>query len=180
MPCYKQSIALPLGLLLGAATYAAPAMAEKNSTADPNSAAMAAERVFVVYAKVLKVTPIISRSRVSEPVETCRLVSTAERADTRPRSRGIEPPHRVLRSAIDSLIGGSRNRHSQRGHSTAHEVVEQCTQTERFKDVDAIRGYRVRYQYDGINYTKVMDHDPGDELALNARVTPQLYRYEQQ
>lgn len=68
----------------------------------------AAEDTFTVYAKVLKVTPVMRRTSVTEPFESCRLVSTAGEYRSAPRRRApIEPPHRVLRTLVGSLIGGA-------------------------------------------------------------------------
>ena len=173
----------------------------------------ATARAFTVSARVLKVTPIISRTQISEPVETCRLVSTSRHNDYRRSRRHIEPPHRVLRSVIGSLIGGAignqvgggRGRKAAtvagalagahiatRGSRDAYrdqydyrdngnrEVVEQCTQTSRIRHIEHIDGYRVRYRYNGQPFHKTMDHDPGEELQLTARVSPRTQSYDPQ
>lgn len=172
-----------------------------------------ADQAFTVSARVLKVTPIISRTEVSEPVETCRIVSTGRHDRYRRSHRPIEPPHRVLRSVIGSLIGGAignqvgggRGRKAAtvagalagahiatRGSRDAYrehydyrdgggrEVVEQCTQTSRIRHVEQVDGYRVRYRYNGQTFHKTMDHDPGEELQLTARIRPQNHSYDPQ
>lgn len=206
-----------LAICIGAQAQAAAGSAEidladpsEHDTQDP------ADQGYQVYARVLKVTPIISRTEVSEPVETCRLVSSSRHAASS-RHRHKQPPGRVLRSIVGSLIGGAignqvgdgrgrkaatiagalagahianrggqehqRNRHYDDYRNDGRygrEVIEQCTQTDRIRHVEQIDGYRVRYRYNGQTFSKIMDHDPGEELALTARISPQNRSYDPQ
>lgn len=73
--------------------------------------ASAAPQVFTAQAQVLRVDPIITRERITEPVEQCRLVSTRHPSAYSPHyQERIEPPHRVLRSVVGGLIGGAIGR----------------------------------------------------------------------
>ncbi len=63
---------------------------------------------FQAYGKVLKVTPIVRREQIVEPFEECRIVQDRRQTRFSPHHRQrIEPPHRVLRGIIGSVIGGA-------------------------------------------------------------------------
>ncbi len=83
--------------IIGLAPVATAAVADTNTGGS-----------FQAYGTVLKVTPIVNRERIVEPFEQCRVVQDRRQTRYSPNhQRRIEPPHRVVRTIVGSLIGGA-------------------------------------------------------------------------
>lgn len=84
----------------------APLLASTAMAQPPDSEPLGG--TFSAYGEVLKVTPIVRRQPVVEPYEQCRVVRDARQTRYSPHQRRrVEPPHRVLRTVVGSLIGGA-------------------------------------------------------------------------
>lgn len=76
-------------------------------------------------------------------------------------------------TAVGAVVGASIAndvRNKQRGGHT--EVQTRCRVANEYYTEERITGYRVRYEYNGQEYTTRSDYDPGDYIDLRVSVVP--------
>ncbi|MEM6707436.1 MAG: glycine zipper 2TM domain-containing protein [Pseudomonadota bacterium] len=72
------------------------------------TASASAQESYTDQARVVRVDPIITRERVTEPVEQCTTIEHAPVVRYQPPvHRRPPPPHDVVRSVVGGLIGGA-------------------------------------------------------------------------
>jgi len=187
---------VPKGLLnlllgIGACVFATAAAA----------AAAAGSESYYVYADVLDVEPLIERRTVSEPHRSCGLARNPYDSSYRDYDRDhAHPPRRngaatiiggVIGGLVGSQFGGgtgrkvlaitgamlgasiaNRARPHRHGSHTSHDTPQRCTTVVESREVEEIAGYRVRYLYQGEEFVKRVDGDPGDRIRVQVQVTP--------
>ena len=80
-------------------------------------------------------------------------------------------------AAAGALLGGALANNMSNDYSrsyTVTEPVQRCRIEHRYRTVEQITGYRVRYRYQGQVFTTRMDHRPGRfiRLRVSEHVTP--------
>ncbi len=68
-------------------------------------------------------------------------------------------------ASVASSVSRSRSRH-------AGYTPRRCTTVMTSREVEEVAGYRVRYVYQGEEFTKVVASDPGDRVRVQVQVTP--------
>jgi uncharacterized protein YcfJ len=78
-----------------------------------------------------------------------------------------------------AMVGASiANRASRRRHESYHtgygssHYPPRCTTVMDSREVEEIAGYRVHYLYQGQEFVKRVEHDPGDRIRVRVQVTP--------
>jgi uncharacterized protein YcfJ len=146
------------------------------------------------YADVVRVDPIRSQVRVSEPVRECR-------EETRYDSEGPFSYNHIGGTLIGGAIGTAVGNQIGRGsgkdvarvagaliggaighnvsvdrerqlHGDGGRVVERCEVRYRDRFEERIEGYDVTYEYAGREYVTRLPYDPGDRLQVRVDVTP--------
>lgn len=147
------------------------------------------------YARVLKVKPVYHYVTVSQPVQQCYPVERRTKVRKHHRHsahRGDRSGSTVVGAVIGgalgnvlgkatgtnrnvstiagALIGGSIGRDSHRNRYDHCEVVYQ--KTEKVREV---KGYNVKYRYEGESYRTFMRKHPGNKIKVRVRVSPAGY-----
>ncbi len=90
-----------------------------------------------------------------------------------------------------AVLGGSigrdinrQHRHRRNGHNNAgynnhrqsnqYQVIERCETVNDYRNEERLDGYRVEYEYEGRRYWTNTDYDPGNQIAVNVTVRPQI------
>ncbi len=148
-----------------------------------------------VYARVIKVVPVVRYVNVKVPVQECwderRTVQTAP-----PNTGGATVvgaiiggvignqfgggSGRAATTAVGALIGGSlaqkaavrRAEAEGRYGSSETYVVQRCGTTYEYREEERIDGYDVTYRYKGDTYLTRMPSDPGKRIRLRVTITP--------
>lgn len=73
-----------------------------------------------------------------------------------------------------ALAGASvaRSVSRSRSHHQSGYTPRRCTTVMASREVEEVAGYRVRYVYQGEEFTKVVASDPGDHVRVQVQVTP--------
>ncbi|GAC14700.1 glycine zipper 2TM domain-containing protein [Aliiglaciecola lipolytica] len=141
------------------------------------------------YARVVHVKPVYQYVTVNQPIEQCYPVKRTIRHNTDHRQRA----HSTIAGAViggvignaigdnrastvtGAIIGGAIGNHSQGPHYSTH-VTQHCeTVYESTKKVRKIRGYNVKYRYQGESYKTFMHQHPGNTVKVRVKVSP--YRH---
>lgn len=77
----------------------------------------------------------------------------------------------VTGAILGASIGRRVSRHRHEAYASPY-VPQQCTTVMETREVEEISGYRVRYLYQGQEFTKRVDDDPGDRIRVQVQVTP--------
>jgi len=146
------------------------------------------------FADVVRVEPLRSQVRVSEPVRECW-------QETRPVSDGPFAYNHVGRTLVGSAIGVAVGNQIGRGSgkdvarvagaliggAIGHNVsvdrqrqlggervqsYERCDVRYRERTEERIDGYEVTYEYAGREYVTRMPYDPGERIRVRVDVTP--------
>jgi len=146
------------------------------------------------FADVVRVEPLRSQVRVSEPVRECW-------QETRPASDGPFAYNHVGRTLVGSAIGVAVGNQIGRGSgkdvarvagaliggAIGHNVsvdrqrqlggdrvqsYERCDVRYRERIEERIDGYEVTYEYAGREYVTRMPYDPGERIRVRVDVTP--------
>lgn len=148
------------------------------------------------YARVIKAKPVYHYVTVSEPVEQCYPVK--KRRHHRHYSHngdrtGNTVAGAVLGGVIGNVIGDNRESTvagaiigGALGHNSSHHnshrnyrttrVVQHCeTVYEKTRKVREVKGYKVKYRYQGEKYKTFMRQHPGDKIKVRVRVSPVGY-----
>ncbi|MCH8894848.1 MAG: glycine zipper 2TM domain-containing protein [Proteobacteria bacterium] len=151
-----------------------------------------------VYARVIKVQPIIRYVTVKVPVRECW-----DERRYRSRYRSAYPDRggstivgaiiggvignqfgkghgRRATTALGALLGGSLARDAairraeREGRYEPREsyVVQRCTTSYDYREEERIDGYDVTYRYKGDTYLTRMPNDPGKRIRLRVSITP--------
>jgi uncharacterized protein YcfJ len=147
------------------------------------------------YADVVDVDPIVRQVRVEVPRKEC--FSEVQEVYTERRERVGPGPalvggliggvignqfgdgrSRRVATAAGALIGASiandtASRRATRYDSAPEErVVERCDVRYEQQFEERIDGYRVRYLYNGREYSTQLPYDPGDRIKIRVAVEP--------
>lgn len=143
------------------------------------------------YAKVVDVDPIVHQVRVETPRRECW-------DEVREVRAGYGDSHGMGGMVLGGIIGGVVG--NQIGHGRGNdvatvagtligaavghdiaakravyygpreEVIERCTVRYEQRYEERIEGYRVRYVYNGREYTTRLPYDPGDRIRVRVNV----------
>ncbi len=81
--------------------------------------------------------------------------------------------HRRATTAMGTAIGAAIGHDSDHSYQSPYHYTEQrCTVTTDYLNEERLQGYRVHYRYQGEEYVKRMDRDPG--RFVHIRVSHQL------
>lgn len=142
------------------------------------------------YARVIKAKPVYHYVTVSQPVEQCYQVKKRRNHRGHHGDRaGSTVAGAVLGGVIGNVIGDNRQSTvagaiigGALGHSSSHKrhqstrVVEHCeTVYEKTRKVREVKGYKVKYRYQGEKYKTFMRQHPGDKIKVRVRVSPVGY-----
>lgn len=145
-----------------------------------------AANTYYDYAKVVRVEPIYHYVTISQPVEQCypverRTYRRAHRDNAAPTLMGAVIGG-VIGNAIGdnrastvagAIIGGSIGHNANHSYSRVEQHCEVAyTPT---KKVRKIKGYNVKYRYQGDAFTTFMRQHPGDKVKVRVRVSPAGY-----
>lgn len=145
---------------------------------------------YVDRARVLSVTPQVER--INQPRQEChaeyvreRIYEPASRSNTGSVIGGVtggllgstigRGSGRVVAAAVGAGIGaivGDRvgNQPVAGSERVVTRPVEQCVTVDQWQSVTT--GYLVNYEYQGRQYTTLMDRDPGSTMDVSVVVTP--------
>lgn len=150
----------------------------------------------VRYARVIDVQPVYRYVEVPVPVRECREVM----AYSQPYHGG---PHAgggrallggIIGGVVGNRFGGGHGREAMTavgaligasiGHDADHRAqaayprhaspVTECTTHTEYRQEHRLDYYRVRYEFDGRQYTTQTRTDPGATLPVRVKVTPAL------
>jgi len=147
------------------------------------------------YARVLNVSPLRRRIRISEPVRECWDEPVYEsNGPLSPRHAGSTLLGGIIGGVVGNQIGAGRGRDAARvagviiggaiGNNVSHErqrqqgdydnerLVERCEVHYRDSWDERIDGYLVTYECGGRDYTTRMPYDPGERVRIRIAVTP--------
>lgn len=148
-----------------------------------------ADAEFIDKAKVLSVAPQIER--VNQPRQECRTeyvresVYESNHSNTGAVVGGVaggllgstigRGAGQVAAAAVGAGIGaivGDRvgNQGNVSGERVATRPIERCVSIDNWQSVTT--GYLVQYEYQGRQYTSLMDRDPGPILNISVMVRP--------
>lgn len=82
--------------------------------------------------------------------------------------RDINRQHRSHRRGHDNA------HHNRRHQSNQYQVIERCETVNDYRTEERVDGYRVEYEYEGRRYWTNTDYDPGNQIAVNVTVRPQI------
>ena len=90
---------------------------------------------------------------------------------------GHKKRNKQVGTVVGAVLGGSigadiARRHRGYGENVRYSSREVCSVVHEERHEERLAGYRVTYRYGGETYTTEMDHDPGDSLRVQVRVTP--------
>ena len=153
------------------------------------------ERGRIVFARVLKVEPIIRFVTVKIPIEECWDERRTER--TNPPDTGGSTivgaiiggvignqfgsgSGKAATTALGALLGGSMaqkaavKRAEREGHYDSRRtyVVQRCRNSYDYRKEERVDGYEVTYKYKGDTYMTRMPEDPGQRIRLRVTITP--------
>jgi uncharacterized protein YcfJ len=77
----------------------------------------------------------------------------------------------ITGAMLGASIANRARRHRHDSHSS-HYTPQHCTTVVESHEVEEIAGYRVRYLYQGQEFVKRVDSDPGDRIRVQVQVTP--------
>ena len=77
----------------------------------------------------------------------------------------------ITGAMVGASIANRARRHRHDSHSS-HYTPQRCTTVVESREVEEIAGYRVRYLYQGQEFVKRVDSDPGDRIRVQVQVTP--------
>lgn len=146
---------------------------------------------FYDYARVIKAKPVYEYVRVSQPVQQCYQV---ERRSKRQNRHGHNRSDATVAGALvggvigniigqnsestlaGAVIGGAIGHSSDNRHHRRTRVTEHCeTVYQPAKKVRKIKGYKVKYRYNGEKYKTFMRHHPGDTVKVRVSLSPVGY-----
>ncbi len=156
------------------------------------------ERGRIVFARVLKVEPIIRFVTVKVPIEECwDERRTQRRYNSAYRDGGGSTlvgaiiggvignqfgsgRGRRATTALGALIGGSLANDAAIRRAEREEnygpretyVVQRCRTSYDYRQEERVDGYEVTYKYKGDTYMTRMPEDPGRRIRLRVSVTP--------
>lgn len=149
------------------------------------TSANAMAETYYDYAKVKKARPVFHYVTISEPVEQCYNVRyrTRRHHDGAPTVAGA-----IIGGVIGNAIGDNRASTvagaiigGSLGHSAshrAHRVERRCEIVhENTRKVKKLKGYKVKYRYNGDTYHTFMRKHPGDKIKVRVKVSPTHYEY---
>ena len=157
------------------------------------------DRGKIVYARVIKVQPIIRYVTVKVPVQECwderRYRSRYHSAY--PDSGGATIIGAIIggvignqfgsghgrraTTALGALLGGSlardaaiRRAEREGRYEQPHQsyVVQRCATSYDYREEERVDGYEVTYRYKGDTYMTRMPRDPGKRIRLRVSITP--------
>lgn len=144
------------------------------------------------YARVVRVEPIYSQVRISEPQQVCHEEPVTERTVY----RGYSDPGAVLiggiiggvighqfggghgkdaATAAGALIGASHAaRHSRHSGRVVERTVYEtsCRTVRQARYEERLDGYNVTYRYHGRLYHTRMPYDPGKRVRVRMEISP--------
>lgn len=151
-----------------------------------------ADAEFVDHARVLSVVPQVQQ--VNQPRQDCRteyvresVYEPASRSNTGAVVGGVaggllgstigRGTGRIAAAAVGAGLGaivGDRvgNQPSYGNQRVITRPVEQCVMIDQWQTITT--GYLVNYEYQGRQYSTVMDRDPGQSLAVSVLVRPNV------
>lgn len=155
-----------------------------------SSHAAFADTEFVDRARVIAVTPQFER--INQPRQECHteyvresVYEPANRSNTGAVVGGVaggllgstigRGSGRVAAAAVGAGLGaivGDRvgNQHSEGNARTVTRPVEQCVTVDQWQTVTT--GYLVNYEYQGRQYSTLMDRNPGPSIDVSVLVRP--------
>lgn len=146
-----------------------------------------------VYADVIESRPMYRSVTISSPREECWNEQVLVRESRRSGSRTPVLISTIVGGALGNALGN--NKSSQRvgtvvgavlGHSVGRDIVsanshpqparyqtvQHCETVDDYREEERLTGYRVRYLYNGEEFTVQTDRDPGDKIQLRVDVAP--------
>jgi len=73
----------------------------------------------------------------------------------------------VAGTVAGAMVGNSIGQRQQQGYGYGHIVQEQrCRTSERWYEEERNAGYEVTYRYQGREFTRMMDYDPGSRVRV--------------
>lgn len=146
---------------------------------------------FYDYARVIKTKPVYEYVRVSQPVQQCYQV---ERRTKRHHRNHHDRSGSTVAGALvggvigniigqnsestlaGAVIGGAIGHSSRNRHHRGTRITEHCeTVYQPAKKVRKIKGYNVKYRYNGEKYKTFMRHHPGDKVKVRVSFSPVGY-----
>ncbi len=148
-----------------------------------------------VYARVIKVQPVIRYVSVKVPVQECwderRIVRTNPPDTGGPTFVGAiiggvignqfgSGSGKAATTVLGALLGGSlaqkaaidRAEREGRYGSSKTYVVQRCKTAYDYRQEERVDGYDVTYKYKGDTYMTRMPEDPGWRIRLRVSITP--------
>ncbi|WP_342804558.1 glycine zipper 2TM domain-containing protein [Alteromonas sp. M12] len=138
------------------------------------------------YAKVVRVDPVYQYSTVKHPIQQCYPVERTVRYSNDHRQRTNSTiAGAVIGGVIGNVIGDNRRStvtgaiiggaigNSVQGPQYSTRVTQHCeTVYEPAKKVRKIKGYNVKYRYQGAAYETFMHSRPGNTVKVKVKVSP--------
>jgi uncharacterized protein YcfJ len=146
------------------------------------------------FADVVRVEPLRSRVRVSEPVRECReetvyasegpFSSSHVGATLLGSAIGVAVGNQIghgrgkdAARIAGALVGGAIGRNvsvdrQRQQYGNRGRIVERCDVRYRDRYEERIDGYEVTYEYAGREYLTRMPYDPGERIRVRVDVTP--------
>jgi uncharacterized protein YcfJ len=133
-------------------------------------------------ARVIRANPVYEYVQVRQPVQQCEVIQRPRRHHSGAEVLVGAVVGGVIGHAIGNndasavagaVIGGSLSHQASHGRST---TTERCyTRYEKSKKVRKIKGYNVKYRYNGEIYRSFVKHHPGDFIKVRVTVGPAGY-----
>lgn len=120
--------------------------------------AAAGEEIYYDYATVLAVRPLTESVAVRIPNETCDAESVR-----------VPPPAGDVRRVAPSLSLGMAIRTDAEGLEQRRQA---CRVEHSVEHRERITGYLVDYRYGGRQYTRRVDHHPGERIRVQVKLRP--------
>jgi uncharacterized protein YcfJ len=76
-----------------------------------------------------------------------------------------------------AVLGASVANQAGRRREFDRYSPRHCATIVESREVEDVTGYRVRYLYQGREFEKIVDQDPGDRVRVEVRVTPVVEEY---
>jgi uncharacterized protein YcfJ len=140
-------------------------------------------------AEVILAEPVYESRKIAHPVRECwNTQVTHDRRHTHnhaaPIAGGIlgglagnsigKGRGRKAMTVVGTLLGATigHNVSSPRRRAPVHKTVRRCKTVNRYEQQQHVVGYRVKFRYEGQNYTTHSRYHPGETIPLRVSVEP--------
>lgn len=151
-------------------------------------ASVAQATAYYDYARVIKAKPVYRYVTIAQPVEQCYPVRRHTRYQAQHDRTGSTIVGAVIGGAIGHAIGDNRASTvagaiigGSLGHSSSpayhsSRVMHKCEVVyEKTRKVREIKGYKVKYRYNGEVYRTFSETHPGNKIKVRVKVSPAGY-----